>query len=317
MFPDMAAPEVPITHVTNGVHVSTFLSAPMRELFTRWLGPDSQHRSVDPAVWEAVRTIPDEELWAARSAARAALVDYVRERSQLDRLQRGEQIDYVRAIETGLDPGALTLGFARRFAGYKRVDLLTRDERAARILQGWPRVQLIVSGKAHPADEHGKDLLQGLYAFKRGDAAISDRVVIVEDYDLDVAAHLVTGCDVWVNLPRPLMEASGTSGMKAMFNGAVQLSVLDGWWAEAYDGDNGWAIAGGVEGDTGFRDHHDAQRFYDLLEHEVIPMFYDRDERGVPHRWCELIKRSLVSCAPRFNATRMIDDYVERIYPPS
>jgi len=157
--------------------------------------------------------------------------------------------------------------------------------------------------------------MQRLYEFKRSDPAIADRLVVLEDYDLDVASHLVAGCDVWINLPRPLMEASGTSGMKATFNGAVQLSVLDGWWAEAYDGDNGFAIAGGVDGDTGFRDDHDAQRFYDVLEREVIPLFYERDAAGVPQRWCELIKRALVTCAPRFGATRMLDEYVERIYP--
>jgi glycogen phosphorylase len=273
---------VPITSVTNGAHLASFLSAPMRAVLARFLGPGFLERSADPAMWEAVRTIPNDELWAARCEARAALVDYVRARSQLDRLQRGEQIEYVRAIESGLDPGALTLGFARRFAAYKRVDILTRDERAGRILKGEPHVQLLVSGKAHPSDDRGKELMQGLYAFKRSDPAIADRLVVLEDYDLDVASHLVAGCDVWINLPRPLMEASGTSGMKATFNGAVQLSVLDGWWAEAYDGDNGFAIAGGVDGDTGFRDDHDAERFYDVLERDVIPVLRARRGRRPP-----------------------------------
>jgi starch phosphorylase len=176
-------------------------------------------------------------------------------------------------------------------------------------------VQLLVAGKAHPNDDGGKDVLQRLYGFTRGEAAVADRVVIVEDYDLDVGAHLVAGCDVWVNLPRRPLEASGTSGMKATFNGALQLSVLDGWWDEGYDGDNGWAIPGEEDGDLDLVDSRDAQRFYDLLEQEVVPLFYERDEQGVPQRWCDMIKRAIVTCAPAFSATRMVDDYVERIYP--
>ena len=318
MFPGSAPGEVPITHVTNGAHLSTFLGKPMRELLTRYLGTAWLERSADPAVWEAVREIPNAELWAARCEARAELLGYVRARSEVERLQRGEQIEYVRAVETGLDAGALTLGFARRFATYKRVYLLTHDAaRARRIFTGEPRVQLIVSGKAHPNDEGGKDVLQALHGFARGEAEIADRVVIVEDYDLDVASHLVSGCDVWVNLPRRPMEASGTSGMKATFNGVLQLSVLDGWWAEGYDGANGWAIPGDDDPDPGVVDARDAQRFYDLLEHEVIPLFYARDEHGLPHGWCDLIKHALVTCAPAFSATRMVDDYVEKMYPAS
>jgi glycogen phosphorylase len=315
MFPGSDPANVPITHVTNGVHVSTFVGDPMRELLTRRLGDAWLDRPGDTSVWEGVRDIPNEELWAARCAARAELVGYIRERSQVDRLQRGEQIDYVRAIETGLDFGALTFGFARRFATYKRVYLLTYDpDRALRILSGGPPVQLLVSGKAHPNDDGGKEVLQRLYSFKRNDAAIGDRVVIVEDYDLDVAAHLVSGCDVWINLPRRPMEASGTSGMKATFNGALQVSILDGWWAEAYDGENGWAIPGDEDSDPNVVDARDAERFYELLEREVIPLFYDRDEHGVPHRWCERIKHALVTCAPAFSATRMVNEYVEKIY---
>jgi starch phosphorylase len=316
MFPGSEPASVPITHVTNGAHLATFIGEPMRELLTRRLGKAWLERSADPAVWEVVREIPNEELWAARCEARARLVRYTRERIQTDRLQRGEQGDRVRAIETGLDVDALTLGFARRFATYKRVHLLTHDlERAARILSGSPSVQLLVSGKAHPNDEGGKDALQRLYGFKKGDAAFADRIVIIEDYDLDVAAHLVSGCDVWINLPRRPMEASGTSGMKATFNGALQLSVLDGWWAEAYNGTNGWAIPGDEDSDPNVVDSRDAQLFYDLLEHEVIPLFYDRDENGIPQAWCDRIKQALITCAPAFSATRMVDDYAEKIYP--
>jgi starch phosphorylase len=286
----------------------------MRRLLDEHLG-EGWVTSADPRRWEAVRTIPNEALWAVRNEARRDLVEYVRAKNQQDRLQRGEQIDYVRAI--GLDPDALTLGFARRLATYKRLHLLAHDpERTERLIGGEPGLQLLVAGKAHPSDEAGKDTLQSLFELKRS-SALAQRIVVVEDYDLDIARRLVAGCDVWINLPRRPLEASGTSGMKAAFNGSLQLSVLDGWWAEAYDGTNGWAIPGDEDPDPAAADARDARRFYDLLESEVIPIFHNRGADGVPHAWCELIKDSLISCGPRFSATRMVDDYVERIYPES
>jgi glycogen phosphorylase len=316
MFPDTAVDDVPITHVTNGAHLATFISAPMRALFLRHLGSGWLDRPADPQMWEGVRGIPNSELWAARCEAREQMVDYARGRLAVERLQRGEQIGYVRAAESGLDPTLLTLGFARRFATYKRVSLLTHDpERLAGILTGTPQVQLMVAGKAHPNDEGGKDALQRLFDFKRTEPQIANRSVIIEDYDLDVAARLVGGCDVWINLPRRPMEASGTSGMKATFNGVLQLSVLDGWWAEGYDGTNGWAIPGDEDSDHDAADARDAQRLYELLEGHVIPLFGDRDGDGVPHGWCDLMKNALVTCAPAFSAARMVDDYVEKIYP--
>jgi starch phosphorylase len=175
-------------------------------------------------------------------------------------------------------------------------------------------VQLVVAGKAHPRDEDGKNALRDVFALKRRSSELAKRIVVLEDYDLAVARELVAGCDVWVNLPRRPMEASGTSGMKATFNGALQLSVLDGWWAEAFDGANGWAIVPDEQNDPETADAHDAKAFYDLLEHEVIPLFYERDMDGVPYGWCGLVKAALVSCAPRFTTTRMLDEYVERIY---
>ncbi len=316
MFDGRSDLDVPITHVTNGVHLPTFIASPLAELFDRHLGAAWRAHTADPAAWELVRTIPNEELWAARCDARSKLIEYVREKVQQDRLLRGEQIDYVRSVETLLDPDVLTLGFARRLATYKRLHLLAQDpERARRIMNGPHPVQLLVAGKAHPADGPGKDTLQRLYNLKREENAFAERLIFVEDYDLSVARQLVAGCDVWVNLPRRPMEASGTSGMKAAINGALQLSVLDGWWAEAYDGSNGWAIPGDEDPDHSAADWRDSARYYDLLEHEVIPLFYDRDERGVPHGWCEKIKQSLVTLAPRFSATRMLNDYVERVYP--
>jgi len=314
LFPDEN--DVPIGHVTNGAHLPTFLGGPMRELLDRHLGEDWLRRAADPATWQPVQAIPDAELWAARCASRSSLVAYARDKGAQDELLRGEQIEYVRSMAQALEPDALTLGFARRIATYKRLYLLTLDqERARRILGDGPRVQILVAGKAHPADAEGKDTLQSLYRLRQEDDRIGHRIVFVEDYDLDVARELVAGCDVWVNLPRRPMEASGTSGMKSTFNGGLQLSVLDGWWAEAYDGQNGWGIAGDESEDHAAADAHDAECFYDLLEREVIPLFYDRDENGVPHGWCERIKAALVSCAPRFTATRMVDDYAARMYP--
>ena len=260
--------------------------------------------------------IPNAEVWAARGAARTALIEWTRLKSQTDRLLRNEQIGYVDAAARALDPDTLTLGFARRLATYKRLNLLTYDQqRALRIITGSPGVQILLAGKAHPLDEGGKGVLQTLFNLKVSDLAVSARVVFLEDYDLSVATHLVSGCDVWVNLPRRPMEASGTSGMKASFNGVLQLSVLDGWWAEAYDGTNGWAIPGDEDPDPAVMDARDAGDFYERLEFGVIPEFYDRGDDGVPHRWCERVKASIATNAPRFSATRMLDEYASRIYP--
>ncbi len=311
-----SADEVPIGHVTNGAHLPTFLSEPFERLLSGHFGTDWRRRAAKSTTWEAVREIPNDDLWAARCDARARLVQFVREKSEQDMLLRGDQIDAVRAIERWLGPDVLTLGFARRLATYKRLHLLAYDEqRARRILSGEPPVQLLIAGKAHPDDEEGKDTLQRVYRLDQDNGSVAERIVFVEDYDLDIARTLVSGCDVWVNLPRRPMEASGTSGMKATFNGVLQLSVLDGWWAEAYDGENGWAIPGDGDPDPATADARDAAQFYDLLEHEVIPLFYERDANGVPQRWCEKVKRALVTCGPRFTATRMLDDYVARMYP--
>jgi starch phosphorylase len=315
LFPGTPVDHVPITHVTNGAHVATFVAEPIFRLFARHLGRDWLAHAADPERWEQVSEIPNGELWAARCEARSQLVEFAREKGQRDRLLRGEPIGFVRELESSLRPDALTLGFARRLATYKRLQLLTHDPGRARAILGGPNpVQVLISGKAHPRDEAGKEALEHLFRFRstEGDGALP--VVFLEDYDLEVARHLVAGCDVWINLPRRPQEASGTSGMKATFNGVLQLSVLDGWWAEAYDGSNGWAIAGEADDDPEVVDAQDAARLYDLLENEVIPLFCDRDADGVPQRWCELIKRALVTCAPRFSSTRMLDEYVTRIY---
>ena len=309
-----ASVEPPITHVTNGAHLPTFVSQPIRALLDEHIG-ETWIRGPGPRAWEGLREIPNSALWAARCEARFRLIEYLRTKSAQDSLLRGEQLDYVQLIETSLDPDALTIGFARRLATYKRFHLLNQDpDRTRRIFGGDSPAQLVIAGKAHPNDEPGKDALQRFYNFEHGDVQIAGRIVIVEDYDIGIARELVSGCDVWLNLPRKPMEASGTSGMKASFNGVLQLSVLDGWWAEGYNGDNGWAIPGSLDEDPAAADAGDAALFYDLLEHEVIPLFVDRDATGVPQRWCEKIKESIVTLAPQFSATRMVNDYVERIY---
>jgi starch phosphorylase len=311
-----AVDEVPITHVTNGAHLPTFLSDPMRRLLDRHLDEGWAADAGDVSRWEAVRGIPNGELWAARCEARSRLVGYLHAKIQADRLQRGERVEYVRTVAEHLASDVLTLGFARRLATYKRLYLLFHDvDRAYRITAGDHPVQVLIAGKGHPNDEDGKGVVQRLFQQRRIEGAIGGRVAFLEDYDLDVARHLVAGCDVWMNLPRRPLEASGTSGMKATFNGVLQLSVLDGWWAEGYNGSNGWAIPGDEDPDPTVVDARDAALFYDLLENEVVPTFYERDENGVPQRWCDRIKEALVTCAPTFTATRMINDYAERIYP--
>src|SRR4051812_9060231 len=306
--------DVPITHVTNGVHVPSWVGAPMRRLLERHLGSDWLTRSDEPASWEGLDQVPDGDLWAVRNEQRRQLVDFVRERSSLDRLSRGDARHLVRAAEQAFDPDLLTIGFARRVATYKRLNLLFRDpDRALRIIGGDRPVQLLISGKAHPKDDEGKRLVQGRFSLKDRPGAVA-RVVFLEDYDLGTASRLVRGCAVWVNAPRPPLEASGTSGMKSVLNGGIQLSVLDGWWAEGYDGANGWALAGEVAPAHGHQDYLHAAELYRLLEEEVVPAFYERDEHGLPRRWIERMRASIKTNAPEFSAARMLRDYESKLY---
>jgi glycogen phosphorylase len=317
LWPDRAAGDVPISHVTNGVHIPTWIGAPMRELFDGHLGAGWMDRATDPETWAAVDAIPAEELWAARSAQRRELIALVCERSVNDRLGRGDTLEYVRAAAEALDPDALTLGFARRVATYKRLDLLlSAVDRAVGLLGNGDRpVQMILAGKAHPRDDDGKRLVQRLFAMK-SHPEVSRRVVYLDDYDFRLGAAMTRGCDVWVNVPRPPLEASGTSGMKSAINAGLQLAVLDGWWPEAYDGTNGWAISGEVDHDHGAQDWRDAAELYRLISDEVIPTFYDRDGAGLPRAWLGMVRSSLRTCGPKFGAGRMIEDYAARIYPP-
>ena len=316
LFAGRSVDDVPISHVTNGAHLPSWIAPALRGLLDRYLGPDwnSQGRVMDPATWAGVDSIPDEEFWAARMDASERLIRWVRSQTVTDRLTRGDSLEYSHKAAVTMDPNFLTIGFARRLAAYKRLHLITRDpERIMRMLEGPRPMQFLFAGKAHPKDEGAKAILQTMFKLKP-DPRVGGRVAFLEDYDMGVASLMVSGCDVWCNLPRPPLEASGTSGMKAAFNGTLNLSVLDGWWAEAYDGTNGWAIDGTEDPNADAKDARDASALYDLLEKEVIPLFYNRDANGIPRGWVARMKASLKTIGPQFCATRMVDEYVRNIY---
>jgi starch phosphorylase len=314
LWPERPVDEVPIRHVTNGVHVPTWIGPAMRELLDRYLGPGWTARATDPQTWSAVDQIPADELWQVRERQRGEMVEFIRRRSTQDRLLRGDVRAYVDAAARGFDERVLTIGFARRVATYKRLELLTRDpELTLALLSGERPVQVVLAGKAHPRDEEAKHSLRNLFGLKAAQV-VGERVVYLDDYDLATGAMLVRGCDVWLNLPRPPLEASGTSGMKSVFNGGLQVSVLDGWWAEAYDGANGWALPGETSDDVRAQDERDTELLHRLLGDEVVPSFYERDPEGVPTAWVERMRASLRSLGPRFCAARMLEEYADGPY---
>src|SRR5437667_4341497 len=319
MWPTVSADERPVSSVTDCVHVPTWIASDMAELFGKYLGRDWREHQDDPEMWNGVLTIPDEELWAVRQLLRRYLFTFVRERARYRWVEERVGIPRVVAAGTLLDPEALTLAFARRFTGYKRPELVFHDaERLARIMNASGRaVQIIFAGKSHPADDIGKHHLQRVYR-RALDPMFAGRVAFVDDYDLHVAHFLAQGCDVWLNNPRKPMEASGTSGMKAAINGVPHLSIGDGWWAEGYNGSNGWLIDGGSPSDDpGAQDAADADALYKLLEEQIVPAFYDRDASSVPHRWVAVVKEAMRTVAPRFSARRMVKEYTDRMYAPA
>ncbi|HEX6288639.1 MAG TPA: alpha-glucan family phosphorylase [Herpetosiphonaceae bacterium] len=311
--------EVPITHITNGVHIPTWLAPEMRDLYTRYLQADWQDRRSNPATWQAVAGIPDAELWAAHNARKQYLFSYMRAHLRKHRTRLGEGPNALAETETIGNPDALTIGFARRFATYKRATLIFRDrERLHRLLNNPDRpVQIIFAGKAHPADQPGKELIKEIYTLSRS-PEFAGRILFLENYDMDMARYLVSGCDLWLNNPIRPHEASGTSGMKAALNGLPNCSILDGWWAEGYNGTNGWAIGEEREyQDLETQNEADAADLYNKLEQEIIPTFFKRDADGVPHAWIQVMKAAITTCAPQFSMTRQVEEYANLLYIPT
>lgn len=311
--------DVPITGITNGIHVPTWTAPPLEELLNRHLGPDWMKRHDDQAMWQRIHDIPDEELWAIHTELRSKLFDEIRSRTR-KRWVSGHR-DATQVLTTGafLSNRALTIGFARRFATYKRATLIFRDpERLKRILMNpYKPVQIIFAGKAHPADDPGKHLIQTIYNIAKSHDW-GGRIAFVEDYDMHMGRYLKQGSDIWLNNPRRPREASGTSGMKAALNGVPNLSILDGWWVEGYNGANGWAIGEGIDLENpDEQDAADAESIYQLLEQEIVPLYYDRDRDDVPRGWVQLMKESICSNAAKFSMRRMVKEYTERLYIPT
>jgi len=319
IWPDKPVEQVPISHVTNGIHVPAWIGEAVNKIYRKYLGPDWIERHDDPALWERILDVPDDELWAAHLHLKRKLMSMIRERTRRRRVERRLDAEQVLCAGTFLDPDALIIGFARRFATYKRATIIFHDlDRLKRLLHDRYRpVQFIFSGKAHPADDGGKRFIQHIYNAAK-DPAMGGRIAFVEDYDLQVARYLVQGVDVWLNTPRRPYEASGTSGQKAAANGIPNLSVLDGWWAEGYNGANGWAIDSGRQHDDPWaQDAADAEALYHLLEDEVVPLFYERDADYVPRGWVQVMKEAIRTAVPVFCTRRMVKEYTERFYVPA
>ncbi|MDR3183208.1 MAG: alpha-glucan family phosphorylase [Planctomycetaceae bacterium] len=319
LWPQLPEEKVPIGHITNGVHVPSWMAWQINTLFERHLPPSWSQDSYSPDEWEAVQGIDYGELWETHSALKNLLVAFIRRRLSRQYRRRGEPDDAIDQARTVLDPQILTIGFGRRFATYKRATLvLNQIDRMARICNDADRpVQFVFAGKAHPADTPGKEFIQTI-ANLRKTPQFANRFVFVEDYDINVCRHMVQGVDVWLNNPRRPLEASGTSGMKAVLNGALNLSILDGWWAEAYDGTNGFAISNGTShADDKITDERDAASLFDVIENEVVPLYYDIDEHGLPTRWIRRMMNSISSLAWRFSSHRMVADYTTEAYLPA
>ncbi|MBP1625001.1 MAG: alpha-glucan phosphorylase, partial [Acidobacteria bacterium] len=325
IWPDVPEDEIPITHITNGVHFASWISQEMNLLYERYLGPRWREQPAEQSAWHHVESISGEGLWRTHELRRERLVGFARRRLHAQLLRRGASQAELEAAEEVLDPEALTIGFARRFATYKRATLLLRDRnRLAEILND-PKcpVQVIFAGKAHPRDDAGKELIRQIASLVR-DPQFRRRLVFLEDYDMGVARYLVQGVDVWLNTPLRPNEASGTSGMKAIANGVLSLSTLDGWWDEAYRSRSedsspiGWAIGQGESyADPAYQDQVEAEALYNTLEQDVIPAFYDRRADGLPHRWIALMKASIGNLCQLFNTNRMVGEYTERFYLPA
>lgn len=319
LWPDLPDKLVPLRHVTNGIHIRTWLSDEMSRLYDRYLGPQVLDDPLDKNSWQKVDKIPDSELWRSKERLRERLVAFCRSKVKDQLSRRGSSLSKIINADEILDPHALTIGFARRFATYKRATLLFRDlDRLTKILNDRDRpVQIIFAGKAHPKDEEGKDLIRKIIHWASQDE-LRRHLVFLEDYSMEIARYLVQGVDVWLNTPRRPLEASGTSGMKCPPNAGINLSILDGWWDEGYNKNNGWAIGSGEEyRDHQYQDEIEAKALYEILEKEVIPTFYDRGVDGLPREWIAIMKESIKTLSPVYNTNRMVAEYFEAIYNPA
>lgn len=316
LWPSVPVAEVPIGSITNGVHLPTWMSNQMRTLLDQHLGEGWMERSGEPGFWDAVLGFNDQQLWELHTEMKLNLLTFIREDARRRWTERWKEAAHMVGAGTLLSPGALTIGFARRFATYKRAALLFSDfdRLRALLVNPWRPVQLVFAGKAHPEDQPGKEVLQQVYAFTR-DPRLEGRVAFIEDYEMHLAHRLVQGVDLWMNLPRVPLEACGTSGMKAGLNAVPQLSTLDGWWAEGYNGMNGWAIPSAQGSED--PDATDGDHLYTLLEQQVVPMYYKRDARGLPTEWLFRMKHALRQAGAHFSARRMVQDYVTRYYAPA
>lgn len=318
-WPEIPETEIPIGHVTNGVHAPTWISRDMRELFDRYLGSDWLSKQTDKETWSGVHDIPDEELWRTHERRRERLVAYTRRRVRQQLEHRGATKSEIETARELFDGNSLTIGFARRFATYKRGDLILSDlKRVKKLILDKDRpVQFLFAGKAHPRDVEGKEIIKRIIHFMR-DEEVRRRFVFIENYDMGVARYLVQGVDVWLNNPRRPHEASGTSGMKVVFNGGLNLSILDGWWLEGYHPDTGWAIGKAEDyDDFQYQDYVESSALYDVLEKEIIPLFYQRTHDGLPRAWIQKMKNSMQQLGERYNTNRMVRQYVEEYYQPT
>jgi starch phosphorylase len=321
LWPKKRVDEVPITYVTNGIHTETWLAPELKILFDKYLGQTWTMRINDSGMWNAAGQIPDKELWEVMNHLRGRLVDFVRMRTRQRLIRLGRDRNEIQSTANLLDPRALTIGFARRFATYKRATLIFHDtDRLKRIVygDGIRPVQFVFAGKAHPRDEPGKAFIREVY-HRAHEAGLAGRLIFLEDYDMNVARHMVAGADVWLNTPRRPMEASGTSGQKAGLHGTLNFSILDGWWDEGYNGENGWSIG---DPEATYENEYeqndtDATSIYETLENEIVPAFYERTAHNVPLKWIKMVKESIRTVAPQFSMTRMIKDYTTDLYVPS
>lgn len=319
VWPELPRKEIPITHITNGIHTNTWISYEFAGLFQRYIGEDWIDEPSDQTLWQRIADIPDAELWRSHERRKERLVSFARSRLKAQLERRGLSKHMISYADEVLDPEALTIGFARRFATYKRGNLIFRNlDRIKKILTNKEKpVQIIIAGKAHPKDDKGKEIIKSIVALT-SDPDLKYKVVFLEDYDMNVAHYLVQGVDIWLNNPLRPQEASGTSGMKAAVNGAINFSVLDGWWCEGYNGENGWVVGStDTYNDLEYQNEMESRSIYELLEKEIVPLFYDRGQDDLPRGWITKMKACMQTVGPMFNTNRMIEDYTRKFYVPS